>query len=91
MMGKWLVGLAWPAISRILGALGIGTVTFLGLDALLSSAVSQAQASIQGLAPDVLALLSMAGFLQAFSITSGAMVTCLGLIALKRFRLSTGT
>ena len=90
-MGKWLVGLAWPAISRILGALGIGTVTFLGMDALLDSAISQAQSSLGGLAPDIVALLSMAGFITALSIMSGAMVTSLTLIAMKRFTLRTGT
>lgn len=90
-MGKWLVGLAWPAISRILGALGIGTVTFLGMDALLDSAISQAQQSLGGLAPDIVALLSMAGFITALSIMSGAMVTSLALIAMRRFTLRTGT
>jgi len=89
-MGKWLVGLAWPAISRILGALGIGTVTFLGMDALLDSAIAQAQSSLGGLTPDIVALLSMAGFITALSIISGAMVTSLSLIAMKRFTLRTG-
>lgn len=90
-MGKWLVGLAWPAISRILGALGIGTVTFLGMDALLDSAIAQAQQSLGGLTPDIVALLSMAGFITALSIMSGAMVTSLTLIAMKRFTLRTGS
>lgn len=90
-MGKWLVSLAWPAISRILGALGIGTITFIGMDQMLRSAITQAQQSLGGLAPDIVALLSMAGFVTALSIGSGAMVTSLALIAMKRFRLRVGT
>jgi hypothetical protein len=90
-MGKWLVGLAWPAISRILGALGIGTVTYLGIEALVDSAISQAQSSLTGMAPDIIALLSMAGFVTSLSIMSGAMVTSLTLVAMKRFSLRIGT
>lgn len=90
-MGKWLVGLAWPAISKILGALGIGTLTFLGMEAMLRNAIAHAQQSMVGLAPDVMALLSMAGFVTALSIATGAMITSLTLIVMKRFTLRTGS
>ena len=90
-MGKWLVVLAWPAISKILGAVGIGTLTFLCMEAMLRNAIAQAQQSMVGLAPDVMALLSMAGFVTALSIATGAMITSLTLIVMKRFTLRTGT
>lgn len=90
-MGKWLVSLAWPAISKILGALGIGTLTFLGMEAMLRNAIAQAQQSMAGLAPDIIALLSMAGFVTALSIATGAMITSLTLVVMKRFTLRTGS
>ncbi len=53
-MGKWLVSLAWPAISRILGALGYRNhYSFIGMEQMLRSAITQAQQSLGGLAPDI--------------------------------------
>lgn len=90
MVGKWLVGLAWPAISRIMAALGLGTVTYIGLESALRSAITQAQSSLSGLAPDIMALLSMAGFVTALSVISGAAITSLAFVVLKRFSFRTG-
>lgn len=90
-MGKWLVGLAWPAISRILTALGLGTVTFVGMDAMLQNAISQSQSSFAGLAPEVLAILSISGCISAIGIFAGALTACLMLAVLKRFSFGSGT
>lgn len=90
-MGKWLVGLAWPAISRILTSLGLGTVTFVGMDAMLQSAISSSQSSLAGLSPEILAIMSISGFITAMGILAGALTASLMLVALKRFSFGTGT
>lgn len=90
-MGKWLVGLAWPAISRILTSLGLGTVTFVGMDAMLQSAISSSQSSMAGLSPEILAIMSISGFITAMGILAGALTASLMLVALKRFAFGTGT
>ena len=35
-IGKWLYELSWPIVSRVLSALGIGTVTYTGVETALS-------------------------------------------------------
>lgn len=74
-------------MGRVLLALGIGTVTYTGLSALLSSLLSQAKASMQGMAPDVASMVAMAGGFEAMSIMAGGMVTALTFAVLKRFAL----
>lgn len=90
-MGKWLVGLAWPAISRILTSLGLGTVTFLGLDAMLQNAISQSQSSFSGLSSEIMAFMSISGVITALGINAGALAACLAMVALKRFSFGSGT
>lgn len=91
MLGKWLVSLAWPAVSRILAALGIGTLTFTGMDSMLQNAIAQAQGQFSNLAPEVLAILSIGGAVTAMSIITGGMTASLLLVVMKRFSLKSGT
>lgn len=86
-LAAFLLSMAAPLVGRVLLALGIGTVTYTGLSALLSSLLSQAKASMQGMAPDVASMVAMAGGFEAMSIMAGGMVTALTFAVLKRFAL----
>ena len=86
-MGTWLAALAWPMVSRVLAALGIGTVTYVGLSAAINGALSASKAALGTLGAEVTNLMAMAGFFQAMSIIAGGMIAGITLIALKKFTL----
>lgn len=90
-IAAWLASISWPIVSRVMVALGIGTVTYTGADAALSSALNAGKAAFVGMASDVLALLAMAGFFDAMAIMSGGLVSGLSWLVLKNFALQTGT
>lgn len=58
---SWLASISWPIVSRVLAALGMGTVTYTGLTSAVTHYFDLAKASLQGLSGTVLQLLSMAG------------------------------
>lgn len=86
-MGTWLAALAWPMVSRVFAALGIGTVTYVGLNAAINGALSASKAALGTLGAEVTNLMAMAGFFQAMSIIAGGMIAGITLIALKKFTL----
>lgn len=86
----FLMALVGPLARQLLVSLGIGLITFVGLDAALSSALSAAKSSLVGLPSAVTALLAIAGFFTAFSIIAGGMVARISLMTLKRFGRVTG-
>jgi len=70
-----LMAVAGSFASRALVGLGITLGTYAGLDYLTDNAVSIVQNNYDGIAPDILALLNMAGFAQAIGLVLGAYVT----------------
>lgn len=87
-IGSWLVALAGPIARRVLLSLGLGVVTYVGLDVALSAALSSAKASLGALPADIAALLAIAGVNTAASILAGALTARVAMIALKRFEPS---
>lgn len=88
-LADWLAKITWPLVSRVMTALGVGTVTYTGADTALSSALSTAKAAFVGIGGDILALLAMGGFFDAMAITAGSIVSALTWLVLKRFALQT--
>lgn len=84
-IATWLLSMARPLLGRVLAALGMGTVTYVGAAAALQSALSAAKTAFGGIGGDVLQLLAMAGFFQAASITTGALVSSLAWVTMKRY------
>jgi hypothetical protein len=70
----FLMGAAGPLVLRALAALGVGVVTFAGVDTALTALISQAQSSWAGLSADVLGLAGVAGIPAALGVIAGAMV-----------------
>lgn len=88
-LAQWLASISWPIVSRVLGSLGVGYVTYEGADTAVQTALGAAKAAFTGIGPDLLQLLAMAGIFDALSITSGGIVSGLAWMVMKRFALQT--
>ena len=90
-IAQWLSDLTWPIVSRVLAALGVGTVTYTGAQGALSQALSAAKQALAGIGSEVLQLIALSGFFDAMAITSGGLMSGLAWLVLKKFALQTGT
>jgi len=86
-IGTWLVSLAGPAIRKILASLGMGFVSFLGVQAALNAALSAAKSAWSGMGGDTLGLIELAGASTAISIIAGALTARLTLLAIKKLQV----
>lgn len=90
-IAAWFARISWPLVSRVLSSLGVGTVTYVGADTALGSALTAAKAAFTGLGGDVLQLIALAGVFDAMSIVSGGLISGLAWLTLKHFAIqSTG-
>jgi len=89
-IADWIARISWPLVTRVLSSLGFGTVTYVGADSALSSALTAAKNAFVGMSADVLQLVAMAGFFDAMAIMSGGIVSGLAWMVMKRFALQTG-
>lgn len=88
-IADWLARITWPLVSRVLAALGVGTVTYTGATTALSSAIANVKAGFLGMTGDILQLMTMAGFFDAMAIMSGGITSALAWMVMKRFALQT--
>ena len=88
-IADWLARISWPLVSRVLSALGVGTVTYVGADTALGSALQAAKSAFTGMGADILALLAIAGVFDAMAIMSGGIMSGLAWMVMKRFALQT--
>lgn len=86
-LGSMLQAAAGPLARRALQALGIGVLTYVGVDTALGALLSTARTSWTGMSADVAAYVAMAGGNTALSIIAGALVARITLISLKRLTL----
>jgi hypothetical protein len=86
-LGSWLVGLASPIARRVLSSLGIGVVTFVGVDLAVSNIVGMAKSSWAGADAVLVGLLNLAGVGTSMSIIAGAVTSRLALMVMKRMTL----
>lgn len=84
-LGTWLLALATPLARQVLVALGIGVVTFTGVDAALGAALDAVRANLGAIEANVAAVLAMAGFFTAVSIVAGGLSAGVSMMLLKRF------
>lgn len=86
-IAAWLGALAWPLVSRVIVAMGLGTVTYIGLNAAITAALTAGKAAMSGLGADVASLIALSGFFEAIAITAGGIVASLAFSVVKRFSL----
>ena len=89
-IADWLARITWPLVTRVLSALGMGTVTYVGADTALTGALQHVKNAFTGIAGEIAQLLAMAGFFEAMAIMSGGIVSGLAWMVLKRMALQTG-
>lgn len=82
---SFLLSMVGPLAKRALAALGVGVVSYVGVSAAVDAALVSAQTAFSGIVGEVAALLAMAGFFQALSISVGGLVSGIAFIALRRF------
>jgi cell division protein FtsX len=79
-----LTALAGPLAKKVLQSLGIGFLTFAGVDVAVSAALSAAKSNFAGISADILTILGMAGFFTAFSIIAGGITAGVSMMAFSR-------
>jgi hypothetical protein len=87
-----IMGLVGPAVRRALISLGIGLVTYVGVDAAVTSILSGAKAAWAASAyGDAATLVAMAGGNTALSVIAGGIVGRVSMMVLKRFQVLGGS
>lgn len=89
-LAKWISDIAWPVVSRLLTAMGVGTITYTGLNEAVMGLITSTQQATQGMGAIVMQLAARAGFFDYMSITSGGILTGLTWMVMKQFALKTG-
>lgn len=86
--GTFLMALAGPIARQVLLSLGIGVVTFVGLNTAVTAALGQAKAALAGIntVGEIVQILALGGVFTAFSIIAGGITAGVSMIALKRFQ-----
>lgn len=86
-MIAWAITLlAWmgPLAKRVLIALGIGTISYVGIDAVMTGVTSAITSSLGGLSSDIINILAMGGFTTAISIILGGVASRISMMTLKK-------
>lgn len=86
-IAAWLMSIVGPLAFRVLAQLGVGVVTFVGVEAAITGALSAAQSAYSGQPAVVLQFLAIAGVNTALGIMSAGITARLTLMAMKRFQL----
>lgn len=85
-----LTALAGPIAKKVLLSLGVGAVTYVGLQAAASGAISASQNAMVGLPAAVAQILAMGGVFTAMSIIAGGIMAGVTMIAVKKLQVLTG-
>ena len=83
-MAAFLMALIGPLARQALIALGIGLITFVGLDAAVASALAAAKASFGQLNAAAMAILARGGLFTAMSVVAGGITARMSMMVLKR-------
>ncbi len=86
-IAAWLMSIASPIAVRVLTQLGIGIVSFVGVEAAVNQLISLAQSHWMGLPANVLQFMAIGGFNTALGIVAGGVSARLTLMVFKRFTL----
>lgn len=82
--GTFLLSLAGPILKRALIALGIGWVTYQGLDVLLSALIGSVQSNFSAFSGSAAQIVWLAGFGQAIGIVLGAITARMSMMILSK-------
>lgn len=83
-LGAFLAAAVGPLARRALSGLGVGVITFVGLDTAMTAALEQARAAFNGMPADVMGYVMHAGVHTAFSIIAGGITARVAVVSLKK-------
>lgn len=89
-MWQFLAGAVGPLAKRVLVALGIGVVSYAGVQTLLDQVRDAVTGAWGQLGGSTLQLLTLGGFPESVGIILGALAARVGLMALEQFGRVTG-
>lgn len=81
---NWLLSMVVPILSRVLAALGLGTITYTGLSALGAQIEALVVAQWGQVGGDILAIATLGGIPQALGIILGALAARLAFATIAR-------
>lgn len=90
-LAAWALGLAWPVVSKVLTALGVGIVSYTGVSVAFGLAVDQVRYAAGSVTGDMAQILAMTGMFESFSIVLGAYAAHLALQAMNRIMVLGGS
>lgn len=82
--GSFLFALASPIAKKVLIALGLGFITYAGLDVAVNAALDAAKSNISGMPAAVVAILSIAGVWTSMAIVAGGITARLSMMVFSR-------
>ncbi|WP_455155295.1 DUF2523 family protein [Cupriavidus campinensis] len=83
-LAGFLMALIGPLARQALIALGIGLITYVGLDTAVSGALAAAKSSLGQMPASVAAILARGGIFTAMSIIAGGITARMSMMVLKR-------
>lgn len=84
-----LTALAGPIAKKVLTSLGIGILTYVGIDTAVTAGLVAAKASLAGIGTDYASIAAMFGFFSACSIIAGGITAGLVMMSFKKLSLLT--
>lgn len=85
----WVAGSVGVWAKKVLGALGIGLVSYVGFDALSQQVSAAVQGALSGLAADIYQILALGGMMTVVNIWLAAITAVVTLMAVQRFGVLT--
>lgn len=79
-----LTALAAPLAKKVLSALGIGFLTYAGVDAAVNGALSAAKSNFGGVSADITSILALSGMFTAMSIIAGGITAGLTMMVFSK-------
>jgi len=79
-----LTSLAGPLAKKVLTSLGIGVLTYAGLDTAASAALGAAKSNLGGMTADITQIIAMAGGFAALSIIAGGITAGVSMMVMSR-------
>lgn len=83
----WLFSMIKPVAMRVMLTLGMGIVSYTGVDTAVFAALDAAKGALQGLPLEVAQIMARFGFFDYMAITSGGVVSGLSWSILQKWAL----
>lgn len=83
-LAGFFMAIAGPVARKVMLALGIGFLTFQGVDVAVSGALNAAKSSFGGVTGDVAQLIAMSGINWAFGIIAGSITAGVTMMVFSR-------